>query len=178
MWQLLQGGALWHFAPVRSWPARFLALLSTSCAAAVSCACRWNKPRSSRPDRSAPSVARLRLRTRLGRIASAPVLLRLTSLVVLSTTALPGCSTGWFGARPATPPECPIAQCLDRALKLAPLEGVLKDPQPTRTCADAAVLAADALSVLRVERTLHAELIACFAQHNKDVEALNDAARR
>lgn len=93
-------------------------------------------------------------------------------------TALPGCSTGWFGARPQTPPECPVALCLDRALSLAPLEGALAKPTPTRTCADAAVLAADALSVLRLERTLHAELIACFAQHNKDVEALNDAAQR
>lgn len=52
--------------------------------------------------------------------------------------------------------------CLDRAMQLHP--GVELADVP-RTCADATVIAIDALTALRESQSAHAELIRCVREH-------------
>jgi hypothetical protein len=91
--------------------------------------------------------------------------LRRLSLTCLCLMTLPACS--WLKpklpeAQPAA--KCPIVQCLDRALMTCP--GV--DPRPVHTCADAVLVASDALGEVVVCQEAHAALIRCVEQFNYD----------
>lgn len=57
-----------------------------------------------------------------------------------------------------------MVQCLDRALKTC--EGV--EPRPVGTCADAVLLASDALGEVVVCQEAHRELIRCVERFNFD----------
>ena len=90
---------------------------------------------------------------------------RRLSLIALSLMTLGACSL----LRPKLPeaapvPACPIIQCLDRALKVC--EGV--QPRPVHTCADAVLIASDALGEVVVCQESHAALIRCVEQFNFD----------
>jgi hypothetical protein len=92
--------------------------------------------------------------------------LRRLSLTCLCLMILPSCS--WLRPKPpeAPPPaaKCPIIQCLDRALLLC--KGV--DPMTIKTCADAVLIASDALGEVVVCQEAHAALIRCVEQFNYD----------
>jgi hypothetical protein len=78
---------------------------------------------------------------------------------------LPSCS--WLRPKPPEAPpqaKCPIIQCLDRALLLC--KGV--DPMTIKTCADAVLIASDALGEVLVCQEAHAALIRCVEQFNYD----------
>lgn len=78
-------------------------------------------------------------------------------------TTLPSCS--WLKPkRPEPQAKCPVVQCLDRALQLC--KGV--DPMPIKTCADAVLIASDALGEVVVCQESHAALIRCVEQFNFD----------
>jgi hypothetical protein len=86
-------------------------------------------------------------------------------LSVLCLMSLQACSL----LRPKLPeaapvPQCPIVQCLDRALITC--AGV--DPRPVHTCADAVLVASDALGEVVVCQEAHAALIRCVEQFNYD----------
>lgn len=88
---------------------------------------------------------------------------RLALLTCLCLMTLPSCS--WLKPKPPAPQaKCPIVQCLDRALQLC--KGV--DPMAIKTCADAVLIASDALGEVVVCQESHAALIRCVEQFNHD----------
>ena len=91
--------------------------------------------------------------------------LRRASLTVLFLLSSPACSLlkPKLPEAPA-PAACPIVQCLDRALETC--TGV--DPRPVHTCADAVLIASDALGEVVVCQESHAALIRCVEQFNFD----------
>ena len=89
--------------------------------------------------------------------------LRPLLLTCLCLMTLPACS--WLKPKPPAPQaKCPVVQCLDRALQLC--KGV--DPMPIKTCADAVLIASDALGEVVVCQESHAALIRCVEQFNHD----------
>ena len=93
-------------------------------------------------------------------LALRPLLLTCCFLMIL-----PSCS--WLRPKlPEAQPQaiCPIIQCLDRAMTLC--KGV--DPMPIKTCADAVLIASDALGEVVVCQESHAALIRCVEQFNHD----------
>ena len=89
--------------------------------------------------------------------------LRPLLLTCLCLMTLPACS--WLKPKPPEPQaKCPIVQCLDRALQVC--KGV--DPMPIKTCADAVLIASDALGEVVVCQESHAALIRCVEQFNHD----------
>ena len=87
------------------------------------------------------------------------------SLTALCLLSLPGCSL--LSSKPPSAPavvKCPVVQCLDRALTLC--EG-LRNPPP-KTCADAVLVASDALGEIVVCQEAHAALIRCVEQFNAE----------
>lgn len=89
--------------------------------------------------------------------------LRPLLLTCLCLTILPACSL--LKPKPPEPAaKCPIVQCLDRALQVC--KGV--DPMPIKTCADAVLIASDALGEVVVCQESHAALIRCVQEFNFD----------
>lgn len=89
--------------------------------------------------------------------------LRHLLLMCLCLMTLPSCS--WLKPKPPEPQaKCPVVQCLDRALQVC--KGV--DPMPIKTCADAVLIASDALGEVVVCQESHAALIRCVEQFNHD----------
>lgn len=125
-------------------------------------------PVSSQSARSATSDASARQRTPESgeRQPRGKVLnVRRASLTVLCLMSLGACSLLSPKLPEAPPPAaCPIVQCLDRALKVC--EGV--EPRPIHTCADAVLIASDALGEVVVCQESHAALIRCVEQFNFD----------
>jgi len=88
---------------------------------------------------------------------------RLALLMCCFLMTLQACS--WLRPKPPAPQaKCPVVQCLDRALTLC--KGV--DPMPIKTCADAVLIASDALGEVVVCQESHAALIRCVEQFNHD----------
>lgn len=125
-----------------------------------------SSPASNPSARSATSDASARQRTpeNVERQPRGPALaLRPLLLMCLCLMTLPSCS--WLKPKPPAPQaKCPVVQCLDRALTLC--KGV--DPMPIKTCADAVLIASDALGEVVVCQESHAALIRCVEQFNYD----------
>lgn len=121
---------------------------------------------SSPPSKSATSAGLPLSRTPENgeRPARGPALvLRQALLTCLCLMTLPACSL--LKPKPPEPAaKCPIVQCLDRALQVC--QGV--DPMPIKTCADAVLIASDALGEIVVCQESHAALIRCVEQFNHD----------
>lgn len=91
-------------------------------------------------------------------LALRPLLLTCLCLMTLQACSL-------LKPKPPEPAaKCPIVQCLDRALQVC--KGV--DPMPIKTCADAVLIASDALGEVVVCQESHAALIRCVEQFNYD----------
>lgn len=127
-----------------------------------------SSPKASRPPKSPTSDDSARQRTPESgerQLRGKALNVRRLSLIALSLMTLGACSL----LRPKLPeaapvPACPIIQCLDRALKVC--EGV--QPRPVHTCADAVLIASDALGEVVVCQESHAALIRCVEQFNHD----------
>ena len=90
---------------------------------------------------------------------------RPTLLIALCLLSFPSCSLLRLKPPEAAPVQaCPIVQCLDRALMTC--AGV--DPRPVHTCADAVLVASDALGEVVVCQEAHMALIRCVEQFNYD----------
>lgn len=102
---------------------------------------------------------------------AAALALRRISIACCCLLILPSCSL--LKPKPPSPPiatpavaTCPAVQCLDRALQVC--EGVPAPPQ-VRSCADAVVLASDALGALLMCQEAQRVLIECVERHNAEV---------
>lgn len=124
-------------------------------------------PKRNQPSKSPTSAGSPRPRTPESgeRHSRGPALnARRLSLIALCLMSLQACSLLSFKRPEATPAKCPIVQCLDRALKVC--EGVA--PRPVHTCADAVLVASDALGEVVVCQESHAALIRCVQEFNFD----------
>jgi hypothetical protein len=90
--------------------------------------------------------------------------LRRASLTVLCLMSLQACSLLNF-KQPEAAPKCPIVQCLDRALMTC---AGIQAPPEIKTCADAVLIASDALGEVVVCQEAHRELIRCVDEFNRN----------
>lgn len=125
------------------------------------------RTRQQRPSMPSGSWWQRRTIERGERNAHAPALsLRLGCLAALFLMSSPACSLLKLKPPEAAPVvvACPIVQCLDRAMRTC--EGV--EPVPVKTCADAVLIASDALGEVLLCQESHAALIRCVQEFNRD----------
>jgi len=125
--------------------------------------CWWSRPRNGRLIMFRPTGDLPRATAQPNRhgLVSANRLMICAMCLCLMT--LPGCSTLWPRPPAATVVPCPAIQCLDRAMQV---HGGVQS-EGARTCADAVILAVDALTALRQSQDAHAELVECIRRHNE-----------
>lgn len=134
--------------------------------AGISPTSSWKSHRSARRSTSRQKGGSFKWTSKLAQIASAVGRWLAVLLGVLWMMTAQGC---WLAsAKPPPlappPPQCPLVECLDRLM--TPHPGV--DVGNPRTCADAYIIAVDALTGLRASQQLHAELIACVREFNRN----------